>query len=287
MFVITGATGRTGSVAAESLLAAGERVRVVVRDAAKADRLKALGAEVFVAVLDDQSAMARAVRGARGVFLLSPPDVQAQDFIAERKLLTQRLVDTMATEKVRHVVLLSSTGAQHPSGTGPIVTVYNAEQQLRAAGLGATFVRPGYFVENWANVLHPVQSDGVLPSFIAADRRIASVSTLDIGKVVAQVLRDGPRGVRVIELSGPSEVSANDVAAAFSRILDRLVSVVELPLEAVVPTVTAFGVSEAFAALMRELYDGIARGRVVQEPGEHLRGATPLESTLRALLGRA
>ena len=287
MFVITGATGRTGSVAAQSLLAAGERVRVVVRDAAKADRLKALGAEVFVADLDDQGAMARAVRGAQGVFLLSPPDVQARDFVAERKRLTQNLVDTMAAEKVRHVVLLSSTGAQHASGTGPIVTVYNAEQQLRASGLGATFVRPGYFVENWANVLHPVQSDGVLPSFIAADRRIASVSTLDIGKVVAQALRDGPRGVRVIELSGPSEVSANDVAAAFARIMDRSVSVVELPLEAVVPTVTSFGVSEGFATLMRELYDGIARGRVVQEPGEHLRGATPLDTTLRALLGRA
>ena len=104
MFVITGATGRTGSVAAESLLAAGESVRVVVRDAAKADRLKALGAEVFVADLEDQSAIARAVRGAQGVFLLSPPDVTARDFIGERKRLTQRLVDTMSAEKVRHVV---------------------------------------------------------------------------------------------------------------------------------------------------------------------------------------
>src|SRR5688572_14400888 len=98
MFVITGATGRTGSVAAAALLSAGERVRVVVRDAAKAERLKALGAEVFVGDLADQDAMARAVRGAQGVFLLSPPDVRSQDFVAERKRLTQRLVDTMAAE---------------------------------------------------------------------------------------------------------------------------------------------------------------------------------------------
>lgn len=287
MYVITGATGRTGSVAAESLLAAGERVRVVVRDPAKAERLKARGADVFVADLEDQEAFARAVRGAQGVYLLSPPDLAANDFIGERKRLTQRQVDTLAAEKVRHVVLLSSTGAQHASGTGPIVSVHHAEQQLRASGLAATFLRPGFFVENWASVLHPVQSDGVLPSFIPADKRIASVGTNDIGKAAAQALLDGPRGGRVIELSGPSDVSPNDVAAAFSRILGKKVSVVELPLDAVVPTVTSFGVSESFAGLFRELYDALARGKIVAEPGEHIRGTTPLETTLRAMLGLA
>jgi uncharacterized protein YbjT (DUF2867 family) len=63
MFVITGATGRTGSVAAEALLSAGKSVRAVVRSASKAERLKALGAEVFVADLGDPAALGRAVRG--------------------------------------------------------------------------------------------------------------------------------------------------------------------------------------------------------------------------------
>ena len=90
MFVITGATGHTGSVAAETLLAAGQKVRVVARNAAKAAPLAARGAEVFVADLGDQEALARAVRGARGVFLISPPDLTAKDFIAERQRLTQR-----------------------------------------------------------------------------------------------------------------------------------------------------------------------------------------------------
>src|SRR5690606_27036541 len=160
MFVITGATGHVGSVAAETLLAAGHQVRVVVRDAAKAARSRALGAEVFVADLTDQAALARAVRGARGVFLLSPPDIAARNFVADRKRLTQRQVDTLTDANVPHVVLLSSVGAQHASGTGPIVSVHNAEAQLRASGLAATFVRAGYFVENWGAVLSAVKSDG-------------------------------------------------------------------------------------------------------------------------------
>jgi uncharacterized protein YbjT (DUF2867 family) len=285
MYVITGATGNVGSVAAETLLAAGEKVRVVVRDAAKAAGLKARGAEVFVADLEDHDALARAVRGAAGVFLLSPPDKSAQDFIAERKQLTLAQVSTLAAEKVPHVVLLSSIAAQHPSGTGPIVSLHNAEQQLRASGLPATFVRASYFVENWGAVVHPVKADGVLPSFIKAEQRVPMVSTVDIGKAVAQALRDGPRGVRVIELSGPTDVTPTEVAAAFSRILGKAVQVIDAPLDAVVPTFTSFGISPNIAGLYREMYEGMASGKVASEPGEQLRGTTPLETTLRALAG--
>jgi uncharacterized protein YbjT (DUF2867 family) len=256
-----------------------------LRTAAKAARLKALGAEVFVADLADQPALARAVRGAEGVFLISPPDIAAKDFIAERKRLTQQQVDTLAAEKVPHVVLLSSIGAQHAAGTGPILSVHNAEQQLRAAGLPVTFVRAAYFVENWGAVVQAVKSDGVLPSFLAAGTPISMLSTPDIGKTVARALLEGPRGVRVIELTGPSDASPNDVAAAFSGILGKPVQVVEAPLDAVVPTFTSFGVSSNVAGLFREMYEALAKGKLVPEPGEHVRGTTSTESTLRGLLG--
>lgn len=285
MFVITGATGHTGSVAAETLLAAGQKVRVVVRNAAKAAQLAARGAEVFVADLGDQEALARAVRGARGVFLISPPDLTATDFIAARQQLTQRQVDTLVAEKVPHVVLLSSIGAQHPAGTGPILSAHNAERQLLASGLAATFVRASYFVENWGVVLQAARSDGVLPSFIAADALIPMVSTVDIGQAVARALLDGPRGVRVIELGGPSDVSPNDVAAALTRILGKPIQVVQAPLDAVVPTFTGFGASENIAGLYREMYEAFAKGKLVAERGEQVRGTTSIETTLRALLG--
>jgi uncharacterized protein YbjT (DUF2867 family) len=284
MFVITGATGHTGSVAAETLLAGGHSVRAIVRDKAKGARLAALGAELFVADLSDQAALSAAVRGARGVFLLSPPDLGAKDFIGERQRLTGRQIETLTAAKVPHVVFLSSVGAQLPRGTGPILSAHNAEEQLRASGLAATFVRAAYFVENWGAVANAVRTDGVLPSFIAADQRVPAVATVDIGKTVAQALLDGPRGVRVIELSGPQDVSPNDVAAAFSRISGKPVRVAEAPLDAVVPTFTSFGASENIATLYREMYEALAQGRLVAEPGEHLRGTTPLETTLRALL---
>lgn len=285
MFVITGATGNTGSIAVKTLLAAGQQVRAVVRDAAKAKPLAELGAQIFVADLADQAALAKAFEGAQGVSLMSPPDLNAQNFIADRKALTEKQIQTLARVKVPHVVLLSSVGAEHAEGTGPIRTTYNAEQQLRAAGLPATFVRASFFVENWAAVVHPVKQDGVLPSFIRADQVIPMVSAPDIGRALAQALQAGPQGTKIVELAGPVDVSPNDVAAAFGKLLNKPVHVVEAPTSAVVPTFTSFGISQNIAELFKEMYEGLASGKIALEGGPVVRGTTPLETTLRALLG--
>ena len=97
---------------------------VVVRNAEKASALAKQGAEVVVAELHDQRALERAFAGAEGVYLLSPPDLQARSFISERKQLTQEIVDTLVRARVPHVLLLSSIGAERAAGTGPIVTVH-------------------------------------------------------------------------------------------------------------------------------------------------------------------
>jgi len=284
MYVITGATGQTGKVVAQQLLAAGKPVRVIVRDAAKASELAAQGAEVVVAELKDQGALERAFRGAEGVYFISPPELRAQAFIAERKELTGQIVDTLKRASVKHVVLLSSIASEQPSGTGPIVTTHNAEKQLRASGLNATFVRAAYFVENWAGVLPVAKQDGVLPAFFPVDTQIAMVSTYDIGVVAAQALLDGPRGVRIIELAGPKELSANDVAASVSELLGRPVKAIQAPLEGVVPTFTGFGMSEDIARLFHELYSRISENKFEWEGHEQKRGTTPVIETLRALL---
>ena len=284
MFVINGATGNTGSVVAKTLLLAAKRVRVVVRDAKKAEGLGALGAEVVLADMADQQAFERAVAGAEGVYFLSPPDMTAKSFVADRKLLTEKQVATMARAKVPHVVLLSSIGAQHAEGTGPIVTVHNAEQQLRSAGLASTFVRAAYFVENWGAVVHPVKQDGVLPTFMAANRPVTMVSTHDVGTTAAQALLDGPRATRIIELAGPTDPTPEEIAGTFAKLLGRPVTPVEAPLAAVVPAFTSFGISQNIAELFEEMYAAVANGKFAPE-GQLVRGTTPLEQTLRALLG--
>lgn len=286
MFVVTGGNGNTGSVAARKLLDAGRAVRVVVRDARKAASLAALGAQVVEADIDDGAALERAFQGAEGAYLLSPPQLQSNDFIAERERTFTTLGQAARRAGVPHLVLLSSIGAQQPSGTGPIRSVAVGEVALKKSGIPISAVRAGYFIDNWLAVVQAVKSDGVLPSFLPRDLAIDMVATPDIGQVVAQTLLEGPRGQRVIELAGPAPASAADVASAFARIFGRAVQVLELPLDAVLPTFTSLGASAHIAGLFREMYEGLKSGRVAFEGGraELVRGPTSVEQHLRALL---
>ncbi|WP_210589562.1 NAD(P)-dependent oxidoreductase [Streptomyces sp. GESEQ-35] len=68
--LVTGTTGQVGRRFTPRLLAqaaAGERVRVLVRDAARAERLAELGAEVVVGDLRDEDALGKAVAGVDAV----------------------------------------------------------------------------------------------------------------------------------------------------------------------------------------------------------------------------
>jgi uncharacterized protein YbjT (DUF2867 family) len=288
MYVITGATGNTGSVVARALLEAGREVRVLVRDPAKAEPLARLGAQVVQGELGDGAAVARAFAGAKGIYLMSPPDLTSNAFLAERKQLMTRLVNAAREARAGHVVLLSSVGAQHAGGTGPIETVAQAERALEASGLPATFVRAAYFMENWGSVLPVARKDGVLPSFLPASLTVPMVATRDIGQVAARALLEGPRGRRVIELAGPRELTPAEVATAAGRVLGKPVTLVEAPLTAVVPTFTSFGLSADIAGLFREMYQGLISGKVAFEGGaaEAVRGPTEIDTVLAGLLGK-
>ena len=60
---------------AKELLARGRKVRVLVRNPEKAAALKAQGAELVQGDVTDTAAVARALEGAQGAYLLVPPDV--------------------------------------------------------------------------------------------------------------------------------------------------------------------------------------------------------------------
>ncbi|HXM16002.1 MAG TPA: NAD(P)H-binding protein, partial [Candidatus Eremiobacteraceae bacterium] len=82
MYVIVGATGNTGSVVAENLLARGEKVRGIGRDKEKLARLAAKGAETAAGELTDAAFLAKAFEGARAVYFMVPPNPMSNDYRA-------------------------------------------------------------------------------------------------------------------------------------------------------------------------------------------------------------
>ncbi|HEX2574652.1 MAG TPA: NmrA family NAD(P)-binding protein [Polyangia bacterium] len=287
MYVVAGVTGNTGSVVASELLARGAAVRVIVRSESKGASWKARGAEVAVASVEDAEALARALDGAQGAYLLLPPDASATDFIASRKRLAQTLAQAVERAQIPHVVFLSSIAAHLPGGTGPIESVHHGERILGALKGRTTFLRAAYFLDNWAAVLPVAEKDGALPSFVPADLRIPMVSTRDIGRTAARALLAPPERTQVIELAGPEDVRPADIAAQLGRLFGREVKVQAYPPQAAATAFTSFGFSSHMAQLYAEMYEAIAAGRCVFErPAQVTRDEIPLGDALRQLLGR-
>jgi uncharacterized protein YbjT (DUF2867 family) len=289
MYVVAGVTGRTGSAVADALLARGCAVRVVVRSLAQAAPWRARRAEAALASLGDGPALAEALRGAAGAYLLLPPDYRAPDYLADRARLAGALATAVRSSGIDHVVLLSSMGAHLPEGTGLIRVLHAAEQTIGPAARNITILRAAFFVENWSVGLGAARTDGMLPSFLTPRRRIPMVATRDIGRAAAAALLAPARGRRIIELAGPAEASPDDVAAALASLLDRPVRAVATPLDAVVPALTGTGVSPGAARLFQEMFAALNAGHLAFEHGhtDFRRGTTPLIETLGTLLRHA
>jgi uncharacterized protein YbjT (DUF2867 family) len=286
MYVILGATGRTGSVVAETLLAQNQPVRVVARSAEKAAAWKSRGAEVAVAGIEDSAALAAAFRGATAVYALIPPDLGTPDALARGRRITDAIAAALDASKVSHVVLLSSIGAQLPERTGPILALHHAEERLAGTSAALTAIRAGYFMENWAGLIPVAAQNGILPTALALDRKLAMVATRDIGTTAAAALLGRVDGRRnVIELAGPEDLSPIDVAAKLGGILDKPVKAIPISLDDLKKAFLGMGASADTATRFAEMTDGLNAGYIGYEgKGARLvRGTTKAETVLAAL----
>lgn len=285
MYVVFGANGHTGSVVADKLIERGKRVRAVARDPKKLEPLRAKGAEVVAADVLDATSVASALRGAEGAYLLIPPDNASTDLVARGRKITDNYIAALSQHAIPHAAVLSSVGAQAPSGTGPIVITHHAEMTLpKAAGTKFTFVRAAYFMENILNFTHAIKNDGMIPVFGGGERHpFAMIATRDIGEVAADALVSPPQAHQWIELSGPKEYSFDDAAAEATAIVGRPVKATPLPIDAMAPTMMQFGVSANVAGLYREMTEALGTGLVRFEGSKRsMRGKVPLGDVLRA-----
>lgn len=285
MFVIAGVSGHTGAVVADTLLAQGKKVRVIVRDAAKGEAWKKKGAEVAITDLGDVAGLTKALTGASGAYLLSPPNFAAADFLADRAALLTNVVTAVKASGLKNLVFLSSVGAQHAKDTGPIVTAHRAEQALSKLAPSVTFIRAAYFLENWGSVIGLAKAQGILPHYGPIDFPFSQIGTKDIGAAAAKALLEPADGVKIVELAGVADWSVNDVAAALSTLLGKPVTAVSAPVEDAKKGLLQAGVPEPMAHLYAEMYQAAVKGLVAWEkPASLTRGSTSLVESLRSLV---
>jgi uncharacterized protein YbjT (DUF2867 family) len=278
MIVVTGATGRTGWRAAEALLAKGEKVRVIGRDAKKLAPLAKLGAEPFVGNVGNVDSMTNAFDGASAVYLVLPEDISQQDLRAHQECVSACYTAAITKAHVRFVVNLSSIGAQHAQNTGPIVGLHHQEQKLnRVAGLNVLHLRAAYFMENLFMSIAPVRSTGTLPGGLRADAAMPWIATKDIGEYAASRLaaRDFS-GSSVQELHGQRDISMREAASIVGNAIGKPnLAYVHVPSTILGQVMVEMGSPKKTAELLIEMWDGANAGLIVPQEVRSAKNTTP------------
>lgn len=283
MYVVTGITGQVGSALGKQLLAAGLPVRAVVRDAAKGAAWAARGADVALADLNDAAVLTRAFTGAEAVFVLLPPTFDPAEGFPEARRTIAALREALAAARPARVVALSTIGAQaaQPNLLNQLGIM---EREFRTLDLPVTFLRAGWFIENSLWDVASARADGTVASYLQPlDRPIPMVACADISALAAELLQQIWTCHRVVELEGPARISPNDIAASFSRLLEKEVTAHAIPRSDWAGLFTSQGMRNP--APRMQMLDGFNEGWIGFE-SQPRKGTTTLDTAIAGLLAR-
>jgi uncharacterized protein YbjT (DUF2867 family) len=278
MIVITGATGNTGKPAAEALLARGEKIRVIGRDRKKLEDLVARGAESVVGDVQDADAMARAFEGADAVYLMIPQAMHIDPFREYQERVSDALAKAVAIARVPYAVGLSSIGAQHAAGTGPIVGLHNMEHKLNdIPGLNVLHLRPGHFMENSLASIPAIKSMGFLPGGMVGDMPNPMIATKDVGHYAAGRLQARDfSGSSTQELLGPCDTTMKELAGVIGKAIDKPhLHYMHVPFMVLEPALVKMGIPKGSVALLIEMWQAGNDGLVKPEEPRSAKNTTP------------
>ena len=283
MYVVTGITGQVGSVVADSLLAAGLPVRAVVRSHEKGRPWAAKGCQIAIADIMDTDALAKAFNGAKGVFLMTPPNFDPEPGFPQTVELNAAVTAAINLARPEKVVFLSTVGA-HVAEPMLLNNSKMTEEALRSAPVPVGFLRAGWFMENAKWDVEAART-GTLSSFLQPlEHPIPMVATVDIGRTAAAMLGESWTGVRIVELEGPRRYSAEDIRKAFSSALGIPVRMHPVPRDEWEPLFRSQGAKNPLPRI--RMVDGFNEGWVDFEGGtaEHRKGSTELRTVIAELV---
>jgi len=286
-YSVMGITGRVGGATARALLAAGKKVRGIVRDPAKAREWEDAGVELVTADWQDTAALAEAFRGAAGVFAMVPPNFAPSPCFPETLAVIASIREALAAASPERAVFLSSIGGQHDQGTGLILQCHLLEEGMRDLLFATAFVRAAWFMENSAWDVASARDERMIDAYLSPlDRPFPMIATEDIGRLVARTLQEDWTGRRVLELEAPQRYSQNEIAETFAKILGHPVAATPVPREEWAERFESQGMPADRTAPRIEMLDGFNSGWIEFEKGgtEHVLGSTSLEQALREIV---
>src|SRR5215469_2700726 len=222
--IVTGATGKTGSVVVTELLKAGYPVRAMVRrEDDRSALLKAQGADIAVADMSDVEHVADALKDVQRAYYCPPFDPY---------MIQGAVAFAVAAKEARleHIVGMTQWLAS-PSHPSLMTRQHWLVDQLfsMTPGVAHTILRPGYFADAYLVTIGLAAHLGIFP-WMFGNTRNAPPSNEDIARVAVAALTNPARHAgKTYRPTGPELLDAEEMAKATGRAVGRPVRVVPMP----------------------------------------------------------
>ncbi|MFD1718282.1 NAD(P)H-binding protein [Georgenia deserti] len=278
-YAVTGTTGHYGPIVVDQLIARGVAAEDIVALARAPHRAELPGGvAIREADYDRPETLGPALEGVDRLLLVSGSEV------GQRVAQHTNVVDAAKRAGVQHLLYTSILRA--PTSTLPLAPEHQeTESVIASSGLSHTFLRNGWYMENYVGAAGQHLERGVI-EHAAGDGRIAAATRADFAEAgAAALLIDNPR--EAYELAGHGFTYA-DLASLLTSITGTRVEARALSTEELTASLTGAGLDEGTAGFLAALDAGIGAGELDGDPAdlETLLGrpAATLEQELRAVL---
>ncbi|MFF8375121.1 SDR family oxidoreductase [Streptomyces sp. NPDC015661] len=285
--VVTGATGQLGRLVVDALLSGAsavpaESVVAVVRDKAKAADLAERGVELRIADYSRPETLAEAFEAGDRVLLISGSEV------GQRVAQHRAVIDAAKAAGVAQLAYTGILGG--PEADFTLADEHKATEELiLASGLPYTFLRNGWYSENYTANLAPVLAHGAVVAN-AGEGRIASAARADYAAAAAAVLT-GPAEEhlnKAYELSGDTAWSLAEYAAEVAARTGREIAYSDVPAATHLEILTGAGVPAPFAEILVDVDRAVALGALALRTGDLARligrPTTPIAESIKEAL---
>ncbi len=266
MIVVTGASGNVGKHVISKLAGAGHPVRALSRSPSKG--AASAGIEWIEADFERPDSLARALRGASRMVLISPAHPQMRQYQIAA-------VDAARSAGVSRIAKLSGLGAGPEAPIRLPQEHYAIEQHIARSGLAHSFVRPNLFMQVLLGSAGSIVSEGAVYA-PAGDGAISFIDARDVAEVlVREVLRDDLAS-SVREITGPEALSYTQVSKIVGEALGKAVRYVSIEPDVARNGMLSAGMDPWLVEAFLELFSIYRAGH----------GSAVLSAELEAVLGR-
>ena len=229
MILVAGGTGTMGKELVRRLVAKGERVRVVSRNAARHPQTSQV--EIVEGDVRDRRSLDRAVAGVGTVVSAVHGFVDKDGPKAIDRDGNANLIAAARAAGVEHFVLVSIAGASANSPMELFRMKYAAEQHLKISGLGWTIVRPTAYMETWLGLIAvPLLESGKVRIFGRGHNPMNFVSAHDVAGVIEGAIVDSANRTNAIDVGGPEDLTFVEFARIAEEATGRTAATSHVPL---------------------------------------------------------